>query len=93
MSQVPGRHIRHLLEPLKRGSKFPRKVCCVRMDFDLRQTCRMHRDPLDCADHLVYYAPHLKEYGLIVHDGGQSIVTIHYCPWCGADLRSRKRRS
>lgn len=87
MSGIPGRHIRHLLlGGAKKRSHFPRKFCCQRMEFDLKQECRMHKNPLDCPDHLFYYSSLLHEYGLIVHDGGGSLITIHFCPWCGADL-------
>jgi len=27
-----------------------------------------------------------NEYGLIVHDGGSSSITIEFCPWCGTQL-------
>jgi hypothetical protein len=27
-----------------------------------------------------------REYGLLVHDGGESIIVIEYCPWCGVRL-------
>ena len=29
-----------------------------------------------------------KEYGLIIHDSGGSVVIINYCPWCGSELSS-----
>ena len=25
-------------------------------------------------------------FGLIVHDGGHSVITINHCPWCGVKL-------
>lgn len=93
MSGVPGRHIRHLLARTKRGKKRHRRApCCERMKFDLAQRCPMHRNRLDCADNLVFYSPELDEYGLIIHDGTGSLVEMHFCPWCGADLRPQRSR-
>jgi hypothetical protein len=37
------------------------------------------------------YLPKFDEHGLIVHDGGSSMVTIDYCPWCGTRLPESKR--
>jgi hypothetical protein len=48
--------------------------------------CDRHPHRHDCPDCLIEYAPHLREYGLLVHDGGMSSLTIRFCPWCGARL-------
>ncbi|MCB0747094.1 MAG: hypothetical protein KDC90_06460 [Ignavibacteriae bacterium] len=29
-------------------------------------------------------------YGIPIHDGGTSIIEIHYCPWCGQNLSDKK---
>jgi Domain of unknown function (DUF6980) len=42
-------------------------------------------------DALVAYLPKFDEYGLVVHDGGSSIVQIHFCPWCGTRLPESRR--
>lgn len=31
------------------------------------------------------------EFGLIVHDGGQSYVLIQHCPWCATRLPESQR--
>jgi hypothetical protein len=68
------------------------KYCCERMKLDLNQKCDMHRNRLDCPDNLVHYSHTLREYGLIIHDGGRSVVRIAFCPWCGKKLaRARER--
>ena len=54
------------------------------MDYDLDQSCDLHPDRFDCADALIAMVD--GEYGIIVHDGGSSIVRIAYCPWCGSKL-------
>jgi hypothetical protein len=43
------------------------------------------------ADALVAYIPKFDEYGIIVHDGGSSMIQIHFCPWCGTRLPESKR--
>jgi hypothetical protein len=60
------------------------KHCCDRMEHDLDQTCDLHPDRFDCADALIGIVN--GEYGIIVHDGGSSVVRIAYCPWCGSKL-------
>ena len=60
------------------------KHCCDRMDYDLDQKCDVHPNRYDCPDNLVATAR--GGYGLVVHDGGSSIVEIAFCPWCGAKL-------
>ena len=37
------------------------------------------------------YDSRFNEYGLIVHDGGTSVVVIAFCPWCGSKLSESKR--
>jgi hypothetical protein len=65
--------------------------CCDRMTEALSSTCTEHPDRWDCPDALVSYSPRFDEYGLIVHDGGRSVIGIAYCPWCGAALPESKR--
>jgi len=42
-------------------------------------------------DVLVAYLSKFDEHGLVVHDGGSSIVQIHFCPWCGTRLPESRR--
>jgi hypothetical protein len=58
--------------------------CCDRMAADLAQVCDQHADRFDCPDALV--AEVRGGFGLIIHDGSSSLVTISFCPWCGAHL-------
>jgi hypothetical protein len=55
------------------------------MQADLERVCDQHSDRFDCADALVHRAAD-GTYGLIVHDGGESFVSILVCPWCGSEL-------
>ena len=54
------------------------------MAADLDQTCNQHADRSDCPDALIDQV--CGGYGIIVHDGGSSVVGIAFCPWCGAKL-------
>jgi hypothetical protein len=56
------------------------------MRANLEHKCDIHADVFDCPDRLVYYSSQNHQYGLIVHDGGSSYITIDYCPWCGTNL-------
>lgn len=65
--------------------------CCSRMTEAINFRCSEHASSFDCPDMLVMYWEKFDEYGLVVHDGGTSVVTIQYCPWCGARLPESKR--
>ncbi len=62
------------------------KHCCDMMRANVEKACDQHPDPFECTDHLVHFWPKSGDYGLIIHDGGRSCVTINFCPWCGAEL-------
>ena len=42
-------------------------------------------------DHVILYNGKFDEYGISVCDGGSSVITINYCPWCGKRLPDSKR--
>ena len=58
--------------------------CCSRMAADLNQSCKQHADRAFCPDALIDQVR--GGYGIIVHDGGSSVIEIAFCPWCGAKL-------
>ncbi|WP_148210884.1 DUF6980 family protein [Methylibium petroleiphilum] len=60
--------------------------CCESMQRQLESVCEEHSSRHECPDALIDYFPRLKEYGLIVHDGGSSSIAISFCPWCGTKL-------
>jgi hypothetical protein len=64
---------------------------CDEMRWQVERVCPQHPDRFDCPDCLVHYNPRLREYGLFVHDGGESMECIRFCPWCGAKLRESLR--
>ncbi len=65
--------------------------CCDRMDRDLNETCDAHGDRFACPDALIQSVN--GGYGLIVHDGGSSVIEISFCPWCGTGFPKIAGRS
>ena len=63
--------------------------CCAQMRYHLEYTCELHPDLSECPDSLVFHSPDTGVFGLRVHDGGGSFITIRYCPWCGTNLLER----
>jgi hypothetical protein len=60
--------------------------CCEAMKHWAENQCETHPDRFECPDALVHWSSMSREYGLIVHDGGSSVIGIAFCPWCGASL-------
>jgi len=60
--------------------------CCEVMRRQVEWVCEAHPNRFDCPDCLIVYSARSMEYGLIIHDGGQSSLRIHFCPWCGKRL-------
>jgi predicted RNA-binding Zn-ribbon protein involved in translation (DUF1610 family) len=56
------------------------------MRSNVESRCDQHPNRYDCPDCLIGFSEKWDEYGIIIHDGGGSWVTIQYCPWCGAKL-------
>lgn len=77
--------------PQNRSPLTMKRHCCTRVSEMVAYTCEQHPDRSDCPDCLVEYCPKFDEYGLMIHDGGSSKITIQFCPWCGARLPESKR--
>jgi len=61
--------------------------CCEDMHGQVTFACEDgHLDPEDCPDAVVGFTPKYQEYGIWIHDGGTSWISIAYCPWCGTRL-------
>ena len=60
------------------------------MTSQIQHLCPDHPDLFDCPDVLITYTAQFDEYGLIIHDGGSSCITISFCPWCGTRLPKSK---
>jgi hypothetical protein len=57
------------------------------MRSNVENTCELHPDRHDCPDCLIDYRAGSGEYGIMIRDGGQSMIGIEYCPWCGNSLK------
>jgi hypothetical protein len=64
------------------------RFCCEMMQSNVEHRCGEHPNPFECPDNLISYSVKREEYGVIVHDGGSSQISIAFCPWCGARLAS-----
>jgi len=67
------------------------KHCCSKMEESLTLKCNLHTTKFSCPDVLISYSEIFDEYGLIIHDGGSSMLNIQYCPFCGMQLPESKR--
>jgi hypothetical protein len=56
------------------------------MTGNVENSCPDHPDRHDCPDALIDYWSDSGRYGIIIHDGGGSMIEISYCPWCGTQL-------
>jgi len=65
--------------------------CCDKMDNYVDYASNFHENVFRCPDALIWYSRKFEEYGLIIHDGGESFIEISYCPWCGTKLPKSKR--
>ena len=63
-----------------------KSYCCEQMAYFAEHRCPEHDNPFDCPDHIIYANSKHNLYGIIVHDGGESFISIDYCPWCGKRL-------
>ena len=44
-------------------------------------------------DTIICFSDIFNEFGVVIHDGGESYILIHYCPWCGEKLPLSQRNS
>jgi len=62
-----------------------KSYCCETMKYHLEYKCDIHSDSFDCPDKIIVKSKD-KDYGIIIHDGGSSFITIEFCPWCGKKI-------
>ena len=63
------------------------KYCCDDMKMQIEYSCVLHKNNMNsCPDKIIAYTEKSDTYGLIIHDGGESVINIDYCPWCGKKL-------
>ena len=57
-------------------------MCCEMMEYFLNN---------NESNKIIQYSDRFDEYGIVIHDGGNSSIIITYCPWCGKELPKSKR--
>lgn len=57
-------------------------MCCEMMEYFLNN---------NELNKIIQYSDRFDEYGIVIHDGGNSSIIINYCPWCGKELPKSKR--
>ena len=57
-------------------------MCCEMMEYFLNN---------NESNKIIQYSDRFDEYGIVLHDGGNSSIIINYCPWCGKELPKSKR--
>ena len=62
--------------------------CCEMMKENTIFKCSQCESKWCCPDTLIHYDERNKNYGIIIHDGGSSMIIIKHCPWCGRRLTS-----
>ncbi|GIN39304.1 MULTISPECIES: DUF6980 family protein [Heyndrickxia] len=63
-----------------------KRHCCENMTYHANFECKIHENYFECPDKIIIFDRKNKEYGLIIHDGGTSSISISFCPWCGSNL-------
>lgn len=71
-----------LKEEIKKTG-YKHKHCCLEMTYHLA-TSSLIEDKNDADIIIEYHKP--SSYGIPIHDGGSSMVSISFCPWCGEKL-------
>lgn len=80
----------HMISILKERKFDYSKHCCLQMSFQISQPKTLPEDE-DDPDIIMLYNEIFDEYGIPIYDGGTSVISIDFCPWCGNKLPSSKR--
>ena len=64
--------------------------CCTKMKEKIKCKCDKHDSEFDCPDCIIMYIPEYDEYLIVIHDGGNSGISINYCPWCGKNYHYQR---
>ncbi|MBO0469688.1 hypothetical protein JZO66_03955 [Enterococcus sp. DIV0242_7C1] len=63
------------------------KYCCIQFEKFVTNS----KNEFINTNKLIYHDERFDEYGIIIHDGGQSYITITHCPWTGEKLPESKK--
>ncbi len=75
-----------LKERIKKAGIDIKKFCCINMAYHLIEDKKSRKTGNIEYDSVIAYSPKRKTFGLPIHDGGGSWISISYCPWCGSKL-------
>ncbi|WP_390883606.1 DUF6980 family protein [Heyndrickxia oleronia] len=56
------------------------------MTYHANFECKIHENHFECPDKIIIFDRKNNDYGLIIHDGVTSSISISFCPWCGSKL-------
>ena len=81
----------YLLQQIKEAGINAKKYCCTNMAYhmieDKKEKQELKRDPEYINyDAIITYDKSHKSFGIPIHDGGSSYISIKFCPWCGKSL-------
>ena len=63
-----------------------KKYCCIDLAYHLIEDKKSKHKKEINYDSVIRENAKLKEFGLPIHDGGNSFIKINNCPWCGKRL-------
>lgn len=64
-----------------------KRYCCLDITYYLIQDSKPIAEDEINYDTVIRYCKSHKEFGIPIHDGGASYISINYCPWCGTKLK------
>ena len=73
----------YLRQQIKKSKVKVGRHCCTKMTYYLTFDKRTKEFN---ADAIVRFNKKTKDYGIPIHDGGNSFIEIEFCPWCGTRL-------
>ncbi|MFB9863028.1 DUF6980 family protein [Rufibacter immobilis] len=77
---------------LEKASFNYENYCCPEMAYRIHESLddegEIDHDNLDAVIHKWSNGT----YGIPIHDGGTSVITINFCPWCGTNLDNNLNR-
>ena len=63
------------------------EFCCTMMKYNVENSFDEQGEiKYDDVDVIINFWKKKSTYGIPIHDGGTSMIVIHYCPWCGVKL-------
>jgi hypothetical protein len=74
----------YLKQKIKDAGINYKRYCCTHMAYYLIEDKKSKKNPEVNYDSIV--TQRKADFGIPIHDGGNSYIKIEYCPWCGKEL-------